>query len=346
MQQEANSEDVVCPLSISLVHGQVDRTYSIGTGAWSATSRKITSHSQADAFKREQWVSFASTNKLLCFRIEYAKPVELLSIRAAGNAWMSKRPGHQLTLYDENMAIIAETCVHSDDDINMYMEVVLEPQDKTAAHGKVFYLEEKHDLCILRNYNVVARPFRPAIPKGAIMDDVHSLFNNKELSDLTVVVEGKPIYCNRAMLAVRCPVFKAMLYGPMREGQQKTISIPEARHEVFLRLIEYLYTDDIRSELEADAYVELLMLGEQYNLPRLKAMCGVKLKQSISVNKVSTLLMTAHRHNSQQLKDLCIQYICEHHTEVVKSKDFKVLAEEPELLMEVTVKISLDGKKV
>ena len=45
-------------------------------------------------------------------------------------------------------------------------------------------------------------------------------------------------------------------------------------------------------------------------------MCGVKLKQSISVNKVSTLLMTAHRHNSQQLKDLCIQYICEHHTEV------------------------------
>jgi hypothetical protein len=35
-------------------------------------------------------------------------------------------------------------------------------------------------------------------------------------------------------------------------------------------MTEYLYTDDIRSELEADAYVELLMLGEQYNLPRLK----------------------------------------------------------------------------
>jgi hypothetical protein len=49
--QEANSEDAVSPLSISLVHGQVDRTYSVGTGAWSATSRKITSHSQADAFK-------------------------------------------------------------------------------------------------------------------------------------------------------------------------------------------------------------------------------------------------------------------------------------------------------
>jgi hypothetical protein len=135
------------------------------------------------------------------------------------------------------MAVIAETCVHSDEDINMYMEVALEPQDRTAAHGKVFYLEEKHDLCILRNYNVVARPFRPAIPKGVIMDDVHSLFNNKELSDLTILVEGKPIYCNRAMLAERCPVFKAMLYGPMKEGHQKTIEIPEARHEVFLQLI-------------------------------------------------------------------------------------------------------------
>lgn len=68
------------------------------------------------------------------------------------------------------------------------------------------------------------------------------------------------------------------------------MEIPEARYEVFLQLIgsvpltmeynhfilkgssftEYIYTDDIRSELDADAYVELLMLGEQYNLPRLK----------------------------------------------------------------------------
>lgn len=91
-------------------------------------------------------------------------------------------------------------------------------------------------------------------------------------------------------------------------------------------------------------------------------MCGVKLKQSISVNKVSSLLLTAHRHNSQQLKELCLQYICDNHTEVrmpgrcffpvitrnrqvVKGKDFHALAEEPELLLEVTVKISLDGKK-
>lgn len=51
LMQEANLEDVVAPKTITLVHGQVDRTYSVGTGAWSATSRKITSHSHVDAFK-------------------------------------------------------------------------------------------------------------------------------------------------------------------------------------------------------------------------------------------------------------------------------------------------------
>lgn len=118
------------------------------------------------------------------------------------------------------MKPIAEKVVNSDDDINVYMEVVLEPEDKQKCHGKIFYIEEKQDLCILRNYQVVARPFRPAVPKGTLMEDIRSLFNNKEFSDLTVVVQGKPIFCNRSVLAVRCPVFKAMLYGPMKEGQQ------------------------------------------------------------------------------------------------------------------------------
>lgn len=203
--------------------------------------------------QEDQWVAFASTSKQLCFRLEYAKPVELLSVRVSGNAWMGKRPGHHLvrafrcgkrmerrvtdmcvpqTLYNDEMNPIAEKIVHSDEDINVYMEVNIDLDEKQKVQGKIFYIEEKQDLCILRNYRVVARPFRPAVPKGSILDDIRSLFNNQELSDLTLVVQGKPIYCNRSLLAVRCPVFKAMLYGPMKEGQQVTVPLLPSRFKI------------------------------------------------------------------------------------------------------------------
>jgi hypothetical protein len=179
------------------------------------------------------------------------------------------------------------------------------------------------------------------MPKGTLLADVQSLFNNRRLSDLTFLVENKPIYVNRAIVACRCPQLFSMLYGGMKESQQDTIRIPEMRYETFSYFLEFLYTDDVPSHLSPESYMELLMVGEQYTMDRLKAMCSLKLKQSISVDKVSTLLLTAHRHNSQPLKELCLQFIAEHRKEVVQCEDFKVLALEPELLLEVTIKISL-----
>ncbi|CAN0521844.1 unnamed protein product, partial [Ectocarpus sp. 8 AP-2014] len=49
---------------------------------------------------------------------------------------------------------------------------------------------------------------------------MRKLVNNRELSDVTFIVDGFPVYASRVHLALRSEHFRAMLYGGMRESEK------------------------------------------------------------------------------------------------------------------------------
>lgn len=51
-------------------------------------------------------------------------------------------------------------------------------------------------------------------------EDMRKLVNNRELSDVTFIVDGFPVYASRVHLALRSEHFRAMLYGGMRESEK------------------------------------------------------------------------------------------------------------------------------
>ena len=65
-----------------------------------------------------------------------------------------------------------------------------------------------------------------SIPPPTLVEDLRSLIDNKELSDVTFIVEGKAVGAVRAHLAVRSEHFRAMLFGGMRESRSEEITIP------------------------------------------------------------------------------------------------------------------------
>ena len=71
------------------------------------------------------------------------------------------------------------------------------------------------------------------------------LLNNEARSDVTFIVEGKPIFAHRCIIMSRCEPLERMLDGPMRESQQSEIVLKEQTFEVFLALLEYIYTDTV-----------------------------------------------------------------------------------------------------
>jgi hypothetical protein len=140
------------------------------------------------------------------------------------------------------------------------------------------------------------------------------LMVREDMADVSFLVEGKEVFANRAILAVRSDYFDVMLYGGMREslrdedGMAKPIELGDVSHPVFLKVIEYLYTDNV-SELTWDISVPLLIASERFMLDRLKALCEDHIRKEITVDNVIGVLIASHRHNAIGLKDIALEFI-------------------------------------
>ena len=74
------------------------------------------------------------------------------------------------------------------------------------------------------------------------------------------------------------------------------IPIPNIDPPVFLSILEFLYTDQIPSNMTTDTAVELLIMAERYLLYRLKALCEDAIRKSVDCVNVVSILLTAKKH--------------------------------------------------
>lgn len=76
-----------------------------------------------------------------------------------------------------------------------------------------------------------------------VSGDLLDLFKSGEHSDVTFVVDGVKVPAHRVVLAARCPYFKVLLFGKMREAHTgAVIPIDDATPESFRTLLEYVYS--------------------------------------------------------------------------------------------------------
>lgn len=177
--------------------------------------------------------------------------------------------------------------------------------------------------------------FEPVlIPPPTLVDDMKRLINNEDLSDIIFVVEGRNVYASKVHLAARSEHFCAMLYGGMRESLCVKIEVKDVSYDVFLAMLEFLYTDSV-SDISPSIAIPLMVASEQYLLDRLKSLCQDQIRKSISVENVVSIFLAAKRHSADVLKDICLAYILEHLEAVKLERGFQELKQEPDLLMEI-----------
>ena len=142
------------------------------------------------------------------------------------------------------------------------------------------------------------------------LHDMKELVNDEEFSDVTFIVENRPVHALRAILAKRCEHFSAMFRSGMRESEAGVeIPIPNMSYPVFLLIMEYLcefffvggmYFRDAHlciSSLDTDAVkievehaVELYIAADLYQLSTLREMCCVVVKRNISADNAAYML--------------------------------------------------------
>ncbi|RCV31920.1 hypothetical protein SETIT_6G216900v2 [Setaria italica] len=157
------------------------------------------------------------------------------------------------------------------------------------------------------------------VPPSDIGSHLGHLLDCPETSDVSFVVNGEAFPSHRAVLAARSPVFKAQLFGSMKEAAMSSITLHDIAPATFKVMLRFMYTDSLAGEddelgdsaTENEKFQDLLAAADRYALDRLKLLCASKLWDSVSVDTVAATLACAETYNCPKLKTKCMGFFAE-----------------------------------
>lgn len=117
----------------------------------------------------------------------------------------------------------------------------------------------------------------------------------------------------------------------MRESNEKTITIPTISKKVFLLLLEYIYTDAVKVDVEHA--IELYIAADLYHMERLREMCCTVVRRNLSAENSGPLLQAASSLHCHVLKEACMLYVVENFDSVSKTEGIKQVSHN--LLLEI-----------
>ncbi|XP_024317146.1 BTB/POZ and MATH domain-containing protein 2-like [Brachypodium distachyon] len=154
------------------------------------------------------------------------------------------------------------------------------------------------------------------VPPSNITEHLGKLLEAKEEADVTFRVGEETFQAHKILLAVRSPVFRAELCGPMRETSTRCVTIQDMQPAVFRALLHFIYTDSLPDDMDAleegdkrEMVCHLLVAADRYDVDRLKLICQNILGKNLDVETVATTLALADQHHCDRLKDACIGFI-------------------------------------
>nr|TKW01845.1 hypothetical protein SEVIR_8G206100v2 [Setaria viridis] len=130
-------------------------------------------------------------------------------------------------------------------------------------------------------------------------------------ADVKFRVGRETFTAHRSILAARSPVFRAELFGWMKEKWAAQVRIDDMEPRVFGAMLHFIYTDSL-PQIEGDRRVmaqHLLVAADRYCLVGLKMICEDMLRNFIDTNTAATTLELAEQHGCRRLKERCLNFL-------------------------------------
>uniref|UniRef100_J3MQ23 BTB domain-containing protein n=2 Tax=Oryza brachyantha TaxID=4533 RepID=J3MQ23_ORYBR len=152
------------------------------------------------------------------------------------------------------------------------------------------------------------------VPPPDLQDHLGKLLYSEAHTDVTFDVQGEGFAAHRVVLAMRSPVFKAELFGPM-SNTGETVKVVDMQPAVFKLLLGFVYTeslaamDDLDEDDKRELARHLLVAADRYGMDRLKIICGHILERSLTAETVASTMELADRHGCRELKEACVKFV-------------------------------------
>jgi speckle-type POZ protein len=174
------------------------------------------------------------------------------------------------------------------------------------------------------------------------------LLESRKGTDVNFEVDGEVFAAHKLVLAARSPVFRAQLFGPMKDQNFQSIKVEDVEAPVFKALLHFMYWDSLPDLHELAGLKlkwastlmsqHLLAAADRYGLDRLRLLCEANLCEDIAINTVATTLALAEQHHCFQLKSMCLKFVAmpENLRAVMQTDGFEYLKEScPSILSEL-----------
>ncbi|XP_059660529.1 BTB/POZ and MATH domain-containing protein 1-like [Cornus florida] len=172
---------------------------------------------------------------------------------------------------------------------------------------------------VVRSRTEGPKVYHIPVPPSDIGQHFGQLLENGKGIDVKFEVNGETFAAHKLVLAARSPVFKAQLFGPMKDQNTQCIKIEDMEAPVFKALLHVIYWDTLPDMEEltglnskwASTWMSqhLLAAADRYGLERLRLLCEAILCDDVAINTVATTLALAEQHHCLQLKSVCLKFV-------------------------------------
>jgi len=226
------------------------------------------------------------------------------------------------------------------------LDVDESPQRKRSSQGGS---TPKAKLCIkIRLFILKATPFIP-LPQGKLAEDLKSNFKaGLPYDKFEVAANGETFSASKHMLAIRSPMFQAMMSTDMKEkATNKTeFCIPDAAEpcdpKVCKELLSYIHTDEIPNISEmAEA---LWHAAHYYQMERLQAICENALADQLSEKNAAHLLVFANKYCEKEshFREFVISFVTKSNDtckDIADTDDWELVKQQPGLTDEILMRL-------
>ncbi|XP_057438818.1 BTB/POZ and MATH domain-containing protein 2-like [Lotus japonicus] len=201
---------------------------------------------------------------------------------------------------------------------------------------------------VVRSFTEGPKIYSIAIPPSNFGQQFGQLLESSKGSDVSFEVNEEMFDAHKLVLAARSPVFRAQLFGPMKDHNTHCIKVEDMEAPVFKALLHFIYWDSLPDMQELTGLntkwattlmaQHLLAAADRYGLERLRLMCEASLCEDVAINTVATTLALAEQHHCFKLKAVCLKFIAssENLRAVMQTDGFEYLKEScPSVLTEL-----------
>ena len=150
---------------------------------------------------------------------------------------------------------------------------------------------------------------------GAMLDDPSTHDVTFKISD------GGSVSGHRAIVAAGSPVFHAMLYGNMKESNEKEIELSLVDTETFKVLLTFMYSG--AAVFGMNMCMKLLEAANYFGVNVLEARCVECINETLNIENCCQIVTFAHGKGFTSLVEKCFSYMFIHAVEFIKSPQFK-----------------------